>query len=67
LTLPALAKSAQRGIRLDPAGTHPRATFMTFDADYQRHRQNWIGFTQFVKYGTSAVILILILMAIFLL
>jgi hypothetical protein len=40
---------------------------MTFDADYQRHRQNWIGFTQFVKYGTSAVIIILILMAIFLL
>ena len=40
---------------------------MTFDADYQRHRQNWNGFTQFIKYGTSAVILILALMAIFLL
>lgn len=37
---------------------------MTFDADYQRHRQNWIGFTHFIKYGTSAVIVILILLAI---
>jgi hypothetical protein len=40
---------------------------MTFDADYQRHRQNWIGFIQFVKYGTTVVILVLIGMAIFLL
>jgi len=40
---------------------------MTFDAEYQRHRQDWIGFTQFVKYGTGAVIVLLIGMAIFLL
>ena len=47
--------------------TEARQRPMTFDAEYQRHRQDWIGFTQFVKYGTSAVILVLILMAIFLL
>jgi hypothetical protein len=40
---------------------------MTFDAEIQRHRQNWIGFTRFVKYGTGAVIVVLIGMAIFLL
>ena len=67
MTLPALAKSARRGIRLNQQDIDPRAAFMTFDADYQRHRQNWIGFTKFVKYGTSAVILVLVLMAIFLL
>jgi aa3 type cytochrome c oxidase subunit IV len=67
LTLAALAKSARRGIRLNQQDIDPRAAFMTFDADYQRHRQNWIGFTQFVKYGTGTVILILVLMALFLL
>lgn len=40
---------------------------MTIDAELQRHRQDWIGFTKFVKYGTGAVILVLVLMAIFLL
>jgi hypothetical protein len=40
---------------------------MTIDAELQRHREIWIGFTQFLKYGTSAVIILLILMAIFLL
>ena len=40
---------------------------MTFDADYQRHRQNWNGFTKFIKYGTPAVIVVLVGMAIFLL
>jgi hypothetical protein len=67
VTLAALAKPAQRGIRLNQQEMDPRAAFMTFDADYQRHRQNWIGFTQFVKYGTGTVILILVLMALFLL
>jgi hypothetical protein len=62
-----LAKSAPDVIRLNPVGNPAKAAQMTFDADYQRHRQNWIGFTQFVKYGTSAVIVVLILMAIFLL
>lgn len=40
---------------------------MTIDAELQRHRQDWDGFTKFVKYGTSAVILVLVLMAVFLL
>jgi len=47
--------------------TDTRQRPMTFDAEYQRHRQDWIGFTQFVKYGTGAVIVVLIGMAIFLL
>ena len=40
---------------------------MTIDAEFQRHKRTWIGFTHFLKYGTSAVIVILALMAIFLL
>ena len=40
---------------------------MTIDADLQRHRDNWNGFTQFVKWGTTAVIIVLVGMAIFLL
>lgn len=40
---------------------------MTIDSELQRHRETWHGFTQFVKYGSAAVAIILILMAIFLL
>jgi len=40
---------------------------MTIDAELQRHRQNWIGFTKFMKYGTIAVVIILAGMAVFLL
>ena len=39
---------------------------MTIDAELQRHRTTWQGFTQFLKYGTGLVIIVLILMAIFL-
>jgi aa3 type cytochrome c oxidase subunit IV len=37
------------------------------DPDYQRHYRSWIGFTKFLKIGLTAVILILIGMALFLL
>jgi hypothetical protein len=37
------------------------------DPEFERHRRTWIGFTRFVKYGLAAVIVILVLMAIFLL
>ena len=40
---------------------------MTIDAELQRHRETWHGFTQFLKFGTAAVILLLVGMAIFLL
>ena len=40
---------------------------MTIDAELQRHRADWIGFTHFVKYGMITVIIILIGMALFLL
>lgn len=40
---------------------------MTIDAELQRHRETWVGFTHFIKYGTSAVVLVLVLMAVFLL
>ena len=40
---------------------------MTIDAELQRHRATWQGFTQFLKYGTGLVVIVLILMAIFLL
>jgi aa3 type cytochrome c oxidase subunit IV len=40
---------------------------MTIDAELQRHKQIWDGFTQFLKYGTGIVILVLVLMAVFLL
>jgi Bacterial aa3 type cytochrome c oxidase subunit IV len=39
---------------------------MTMDAELERHRQTWIGFTRFLKYGTGAVVIALALMAIFL-
>jgi Bacterial aa3 type cytochrome c oxidase subunit IV len=40
---------------------------MTFDPEVERHRRTWIGFTRFVKFGTAAVVILLILLAIFLL
>jgi Bacterial aa3 type cytochrome c oxidase subunit IV len=40
---------------------------MAMDAEVERHRQGWVGFTRFLKIGTAAVIILLILMAIFLL
>jgi hypothetical protein len=40
---------------------------MTIDADLQRHRQIWNGFTQFLKIGTIAVVVVLAGMALFLL
>ena len=40
---------------------------MTIDAELQRHKSTWHGFTQFLKIGTSVVIIVLVGMAIFLL
>ena len=40
---------------------------MAMDAEVERHRRGWIGFTRFLKYGTISIIIILVLMAIFLL
>jgi hypothetical protein len=40
---------------------------MTFDPEVERHRRTWIAFTRFVKYSTVAVVILLILLAIFLL
>jgi hypothetical protein len=40
---------------------------MTIDAELQRHKAIWNGFTQFLKIGTTIVIVILIGMALFLL
>jgi hypothetical protein len=39
----------------------------TVDADYEAHRETWLGFVRFVKIMTTAVVLILIGMALFLL
>jgi Bacterial aa3 type cytochrome c oxidase subunit IV len=38
---------------------------MTIDAELQRHRRNWIGFTKFLKFGTATVVLVLVLLALF--
>jgi hypothetical protein len=40
---------------------------MTIDAELQRHKQTWDGFTRFLKYGTGLVVVVLVLMALFLL
>ena len=37
------------------------------DPEFQRHYRSWIGFTHFIKIGLAAIVMILILMAIFLL
>jgi hypothetical protein len=46
---------------------HSEVAYTTADGnDYVAHEQTYEGFIMLVKYGTAAVILILILMAIFL-
>ena len=46
---------------------HSEVAYTTADGnDYVAHEQTYEGFIKLVKYGSSAVILILILMAIFL-
>jgi hypothetical protein len=46
---------------------HSEVAYSTADGnDYPAHEQTYEGFIKLVKYGTSAVIVILILMAIFL-
>jgi hypothetical protein len=37
------------------------------DPELERHRQIWIGFTRFIKAALAAIIITLVLMAIFLL
>jgi Bacterial aa3 type cytochrome c oxidase subunit IV len=37
------------------------------DSDYERRRQGWLGFARLMRYALSAIIIILIGMAIFLL
>ena len=47
---------------------HSEVAYTTADGnDYLAHEQTYEGFINLVKYGTGAVILILVLMAIFLL
>jgi hypothetical protein len=38
---------------------------MAMDAEVERHRQNWLGFAKFLRWGTTFVVLVLILLAIF--
>jgi hypothetical protein len=38
---------------------------MTMDAEVERHRRGWLGFARFLRWATGAVVLILILLAIF--
>ncbi len=46
---------------------HSEVAYTTADGnDYVAHEQTYEGFIKLVKYGTAAVILILVLMAIFL-
>jgi Bacterial aa3 type cytochrome c oxidase subunit IV len=46
---------------------HSEVAYTTADGnDYIAHEQTYEGFIMLVKYGTAAVVLILILMAIFL-
>jgi hypothetical protein len=46
---------------------HSEVAYTTADGmDYPAHEATYEGFIKLVKYGTSAVVLILILMAIFL-
>lgn len=39
----------------------------TADAEFERHRQTWLGFCRFTKIMIVAIVLILVGMAIFLL
>ncbi|HET7884651.1 MAG TPA: aa3-type cytochrome c oxidase subunit IV [Bradyrhizobium sp.] len=46
---------------------HSEVAYTTADGnDYVAHEQTYEGFIKLVKYGTAAVIVILVLMAIFL-
>ncbi|WP_298253847.1 aa3-type cytochrome c oxidase subunit IV [Bradyrhizobium sp.] len=46
---------------------HSEVAYTTADGnDYEAHEQTYEGFIKLVKYGTSAVIVLVILMAIFL-
>ena len=36
------------------------------DQDVERHRRNWVGFTQFLFWGSASVVVLLALMAFFL-
>jgi Bacterial aa3 type cytochrome c oxidase subunit IV len=46
---------------------HSEVAYTTADGnDYAAHEQTYEGFIKLVKYGTAAVIVILVLMAIFL-
>jgi hypothetical protein len=38
---------------------------MTIDLELERHKRTWVGFTQLMKYGSIAVIIVLGLLAIF--
>src|SRR5579871_2067244 len=50
-----------------PMADHSEVAYTTADGnDYVAHEQTYEGFIKLVKYGTGAVIVILILMAIFL-
>jgi hypothetical protein len=40
---------------------------MSIDAELQRHKADWIGFTHFMKYGMIVVVIVLVGMALFLL
>jgi hypothetical protein len=40
---------------------------MMMDAEYERHRRTWVGFTRFLTWSAASIALILILMALFLL
>jgi hypothetical protein len=47
---------------------HSEVAYTTADGnDYEAHEQTYEGFIRLVKYGTAAVIIILVLMALFLL
>lgn len=37
------------------------------DPEFEQHRQTWLGFTRLIRYALSAIVIILIGMAIFLL
>jgi hypothetical protein len=39
---------------------------MTMDAEYERHRRTWVGFTRFLTWSSAVVIIILAGMALFL-
>jgi Bacterial aa3 type cytochrome c oxidase subunit IV len=40
---------------------------MAVDQELQRHKETWIGFTRFMKWGVAIVVIVLLLMAFFLL